>query len=305
MEKIDLYKRYIWLVGLIYRHNGITREEINRQWSRSHLCGKEETEIPERTFHRHKMAIKSLFDIDIVCNRHGEKTYHIANRESIDDDDMKTWLLNAFAFNSILSENRDLRHRIVFESNPSGQKFLATIMEAMRDNAVISLDYQSFHMNAPTPHIIEPYCLKIYHQRWYLIGRRIDTDAMRTFALDRIKSMSRTGSKFKMPEDFDAEVYFADFMGITVNECIPRETVRFLAFNGRQNYLRSLPLHPTQREISTSEKEAVFEIDVRPTPDLFQEFLIFGKDIKILAPTWIEDKMRDICSAMKYNYKIK
>lgn len=302
MEKIDLYKRYIWLLDLIYRNDGITKEEIDRQWSRSHLSGNQETEIPERTFHRHKVAIKSLFDIDIVCDRHGEKTYHIANRDSIDDDDMKTWLLNTFALNSLLSENRDLRNRIVFEANPSGQKFLTTILEAMRDNAVISLDYKSFHMDASIPHVIEPYYLKIYKQRWYVIGRRIYTDTMRTFALDRIKSIERTGSKFKVPDNFDAESYFADYIGITVDENIPKETVRFIAINGQQDYVRSLPLHPSQREISLSEKETVFEIDVRPTNDLFQEFLRFGKDLKIQAPFWVEEKMRVMCSAMKDNY---
>lgn len=305
MVKIDLFKRYIWLLDLIYRNDGITKEEINRQWSRSHLNGDKENELPERTFHRHKKAIKDLFEIEIVCDRHGEKTYHIADRDSIDGDEMKTWLLNKFALNSLLSENRDLRNRIVFEANPSGQEFLTTILEVMRDNSVISLDYQSFHMDESMPHVIEPYCVKIYKQRWYVIGRRIDTDNMRTFSLDRIKRIERTGSKFKIPDNFNAESYFADYIGITVDENIPKEKVRFIARNGQQDYVRSLPIHPSQREISSSEKEAVFEIDIRPTSDLFQEFLRFGNDVKILAPTWFEDKMREICLVMKNNYKIK
>ena len=191
----------------------------------------------------------------------------------------------------------------MFEPNPSGQRFLTTIMEAMRDNVIISLNYRSFHMLKSEPHEIEPYCLKIYKQRWYVIGRRTDTDLMRTFALDRVSGIERTSKKFDMPEKFDAETYFADFVGITVDENIPKETVRFLVRNGQQNYLRSLPLHSSQREISTSEKEAIFEIKVRPTTDLFQEFLRFGKDLKILAPTWIANNMRSISSSMKDNYK--
>ena len=305
MVKTDLFKRYLWLVELIYRNDGITREEINRQWSRSHLNGGHECELPERTFHRHKLAIKDLFEIEIVCDRHGEKTYHILNRDEIDNDEMKTCLLNNFAFNSLLLENRDLKHRIVFESNPSGNKFLTTIMEVMRDNAVISLNYQSFHMTDAARHVMEPYCLKIYKQRWYVIGRRVETNTMRTFALDRIKNIERTGDKFKIPEKFDAEAYFADYMGITVNENIRKETIQFLARNGQQHYIRSLPFHQSQREISQDENQSIFEIEVRPTQDLFNEFLRFGKDLIILAPTWIADKMRSICSAMKTNYNLK
>ncbi|MDE6740931.1 MAG: WYL domain-containing protein [Muribaculaceae bacterium] len=305
MVKTDLFKRYIWLLDLIYRNDGITREEINRQWSLSHLNGDKEDELPERTFHRHKKAIKDLFEIEIVCDRHGDKTYHIYNRDEIDDDEMKSWLLNSFAFNSLLLETRDLKHRIVFESNPSGNKFLTTIMEAMRDNAIISLNYQSFQMTDAAHHVIEPYCLKIYKQRWYVIGRRIETNTMRTFALDRIKNIERTGGKFKIPDNFDSEAYFDDYIGITVNENIQKETIRFLARNGQQDYIRSLPFHKSQREISKDEKQSIFEIEVRPTQDLFNEFLRFGKDLTILTPTWIADKMRGICSAMKTNYKFK
>ncbi len=303
MVKTDLFKRYVWLLNLIYRNDGITRQEINRQWSLSHLNGGKENELPERTFHRHKMAIKDLFEIEIVCDRHGDKTYHISNRDEIDDDETKSWLLNSFAFNSLLSENQDLRHRIKYESNPSGQMFLTPIMEAMRDNVVISLNYQSFHMPKPEPHEIEPYCLKIFKQRWYVIGRRTDTNLMRTFALDRVNGIVRTLRNFDMPENFDADTYFADFVGITVDANIPKETIRFLARNGQQNYLRSLPLHTSQREISSTETESIFEIFVRPTPDLFQEFLRFGKDLKILAPIWMANKMGGICSVMKDNYK--
>lgn len=45
-----MLKRYIWLVDLLNRTNGLTREQINSRWAHSYLNEKQETEIPERTF---------------------------------------------------------------------------------------------------------------------------------------------------------------------------------------------------------------------------------------------------------------
>lgn len=302
MAQTELFKRYIWLVDLIYRNDGITRDEINRCWSHSVLNNDKESEIPERTFHRHKDAIKELFDIDIICDRHGNRSYHIANRDGFKQEGLKEWLLNTFAINNIITECQDLKERILLESIPSGQQFLTPIIEAMRDNRVIKIDYQSFHMDSPKPHEIEPYCLKIYKQRWYLIGCRAEINAIRTFALDRVKEIDILDKSFEMPSSFDATKYFEDTIGIIVEDNCPAQTVTIHAFNGQQDYLRSLPLHPSQIEVETGADEAKFKIFVQPNYDLIQELLRYGSDVTVLQPKWFREKFRKIANKMSYNY---
>ena len=303
MAQTELFKRYIWLVDLIYRNDGITRDQINRFWSRSYLNNDNEDEIPERTFHRHKEAIKELFDVDIVCNRHGEKTYHIAHREALAQDEAKQWLLNTFAVSNILSECKDLKRRILVEAIPSGQHYLTPVIEAMRNGRVLILSYQSFRMDTPAPYEIEPYCLKIYKQRWYLLGRRTDRDALRTFALDRIKGIELTDKTFAFPEPFDAEKYFEDSIGIIVEDNCPPQTIEIQAVNGQQDYIRSLPLHPTQQEYETGRDGAKFRLFAQLNYDLVQELLRYGEDVTVLSPKWFRDKFRQIADKMNDNYK--
>lgn len=302
MVQTHLFKRYIWLLDLIYRNDGITRDEINRQWSRSSLNDDMEDEIPERTFHRHKDAIRDLFDVEIVCDRHGEKTYHIANRDAFEQNGATDWLLNAFAINNILSECTDLSDRILFEPVPSGQEYLTPIIEAMREGRVLILSYQSFRMDAPAPHEVEPYCLKIYRQRWYLLGRRPRRDVMRIFALDRIKDLTVSDRTFTIPATFDAEKYFEDSVGMIVDEKCPPQTIRIRACNGQQNYIRSLPLHPTQKEVSTGSGEAIFSFFARPDSDLIRELLGYGADVTVIRPKWLREELRKIADKMIYNY---
>lgn len=115
MAASELFNRYIWLVDLIYRTDGITRDEINRYWSRSRYNTDNEDEIPERTFHRHKDAIKELFDIDIYCDRSDSKKYKISNRDDMEHGGVRAWLLNTFAVNNLINESHHLKHRILFE----------------------------------------------------------------------------------------------------------------------------------------------------------------------------------------------
>lgn len=302
MAQIELFKRYIWLADLIYRNDGITRDEINRHWSRTYFNNNKEDEIPERTFHRHKMAIEELFNIQIFCDRHGDKTYHIANRDAIQKDGVTEWLFNDFAINNLLAESKALKHRILFEPIPSGQKYLIPIIEAMRDGKVLNLSYQSFQMDEHKPHEVEPYCLKIYRQRWYMLGRRTDRDVMRTFALDRVMGLEITETKFTIPESFDAEKYFENTIGIVVEDNCPAQTITIHAFNGQQNYIRSLPLHHTQKEYETGVNEAKFSIYAQPNNDLIQELLRYGKDVTVLRPKWFRDKFRQIADKMSNNY---
>lgn len=300
-----LFRRYIWLVDLIYWNDGITRDEINRCWAVSRLNDGKEPELPERTFHRHRKAIEVLFDIEIVCDRHGEKTYHIGNRDALKQNGAMEWLLNSFAINDILSECKDLRHRILFEPIPAGQEYIGSIVEAMRDGEVLNISYQSFRMDAPAPHEVEPYCLKIYRQRWYLLGRRPDRDVMRLFALDRIKCIERTGRRFLLPDSFDAGKFFENTVGITVEDNCPPQTVRICAANGQQDYIRSLPLHPSQQEYETGPDSAKFSIFAQPNHDLIQELLRYGGDVTVLSPDWFRDEFRRIAGKMCHNYNDK
>lgn len=302
MKQSDLFRRYIWLVDLIFRNDGITRDEINRCWSISRLNNRKEKEIPERTFHRHKDAIKDLFDIEIACDRHGGKTYHIANLENFQPEGAMEWQLQTFAVNNILSECKDLNHRILLEQMPAGQQYLMPIIEAMRNGKVLRLAYQSFRMETPTPHEVEPYCLKIYHQRWYLLGRRPERNVMRVFALDRIKGIEQTGKSFVLPDSFDAKAYFEDSVGILVEDNCPPQSISLLAVNGAQDYISSLPLHPSQKEYETGSGYAKFSLFVQPNNDLIRELLRYGADVTVIRPKWLRDRFREIADKMSHNY---
>ena len=164
----DLFKRYIWLVDTIYQAGKITFDEINDKWERSSLS--EGNSIPKKTFNNHRSAIENIFDIIIACDTKGGYKYYIEDSEGINNGNIRNWLLNTFTINNLISESQKLKHRIQLEDTPSGQQHLTPIIDAMRDNLNVEITYQSYWKEHANTFEIEPYFVKIFKQRWYVIA---------------------------------------------------------------------------------------------------------------------------------------
>ncbi len=285
----DLFNRYIWLVDTIYRSGKISFKEINKRWLRTEMSGGEE--IPHRTFHHHKNAIEDLFDINIGCDKKNGNKYYIENADDMKQGGVRTWLLNTFAVNNLINESHHLKRRILFEEIPSGQVYLTSIIEAMRDKRTLEITYQSYWRKQPNIFEAEPYCLKVFHQRWYMVARSPYYNSLRIYALDRIRNLYTTDIPFNYPSDFDPQAYFHDIFGVITNENIRVETVRLKVRNNQQQYLRSLPLHHSQHEVETGEDYAIFEYRIRPTYDFQQEILSHCSDIEVLSPEWLRKEI--------------
>lgn len=303
-----LFNRYVWLVDTIYRAGRISFEEINERWQRSSLNDTGE-ELPLKTFHNHKNAIQQMFDINIECDRKAGYFYYIEHAEDMERGGVRTWLLNTFAVNHLINESHHLKRRILFEEIPSGQRYLTQIIEAMRDNLTLELTYQSFWNEKPTQFEVEPFCVKVFRQRWYVVARSVTDGRLRIYSLDRIVSLQTTDHPFTLPDDFDPEAYFADSFGVTVDEDYSVGRVRVRVQGIQRQYIRTLPLHASQKEVETAEDASVFEFYLRPTLDFQQELLTHAvnakEDIEVLEPQWLREHMQAIGQVLYQNHQNK
>ena len=286
----DLFNRYIWLVDTIYRADGITFEEINEKWLRNSMS--EGLDLPLKTFHNHRKAIEDMFDINIVCDKRGGYKYYIENADDMEKGGVRTWLLNTFAVNNLINESHHLKRRIVFEQIPSGQNFLTPVIEAMRDGMSIEIKYKSFWRQDEYTTEVEPYFVKVFKQRWYLIARNKIKDAIRIYALDRIRALSQTGNAFVMPKDFSPEEYFYNSFGIISQDNCPPEIVELKVYGTQKEYFRTLPLHHSQEEVEKADGYSIFRYYLSPTYDFIQEILSHGCEVEVLSPQHLRDEVR-------------
>ena len=286
MSTAGLLNRYVWFVTTIYNRGPISLVELQRRFE-SHFGRGEE--LGERTFHRYKEAVMELFDIEIQFDR-TRRGYVVTDREGINNMAMRKWLLQTFSVNSILHESQDLKNRILLEDVPSGQQHLTTIVDAMREGVKLSMIYQSFGAEKPSTFDVEPWCVKLFEQRWYMLGM---SDKLRIYALDRIKALEPTEHRIKMPKKFNAEEFFKDYYGIIIgDEEFDVCPVALKVDAWQSNYLRTLPLHHTQIEVERNEEYSIFEYRLCPSFDFRQKLMSMGETVGVLAPVLLKDILR-------------
>lgn len=298
MTSIRQFQRYIWLVDLLYSRGALTRQQINNYWQNASLNDEDEAAIPRRTFFRMKDDILILFGIEIKCV--GNK-YTIANRDDIKNDDVQHWLLNSFSVSNLLMEGQRLRDRLLLEDIPSGNKYLTQVIDAMRQNLTLQVEYQSFKMSAPRIFEIAPYCIKVFKQRWYIIGHREGNNEVHFYSLDRVLSMEITENAFNIPKSFNAAAFLHNYYGVMAGT-MPAESVLLRVTPFRANYLRSLPLHHSQNEVEQTGDYSLFEYWIAPTADFIQELRSFLPDIIVLRPLWLREKFINEAKNILDNY---
>lgn len=287
---MSLILKYIWVVKTIHRAGRITLKELNEKW-RANVDLSRGEDLPRQTFDRWKSGILDLFGILIDCEQRGGYHYYIANPKELSEGKLRTWLLNTYGTAETLSSNLSIHDRILTENIPSSQDHLSTVLEAMKSNNMLHITFKAFTMKEPKRFLVEPYCVKLSAQRWYMLARNTEHKNLRLYSLDRIEAVEISNTRFVLPDDFNAKDYFAEFFGIVLDESVPLQTIILRADKYHQNYMRTLPLHPTQREIFACDDYADFELKLRPTYDFYMKLMSFGNMIKVLEPKNLQEEI--------------
>ena len=295
-----LFKEYIWLVNTIYQARNITLEEINRKWVQTDMSGG--VEITRSTFIRHKNAIENIFGIFIECDRKNDYKYYISNREALTEDSIQNWMLSTLSVNHVISESLSLKKRILLEPIPSEKGYLEPIINAMKKKRLINIYYHKYGAEEPKEYVMAPYCIKLYHRRWYVLGR-YESGEFRVFSFDRIKELIISNETFELDEDFDAEDYFSECYGVVRMEEMPVERIVLRAYGDESLYLRDLPVHHSQMEIGSGDGYTDFECYVRPTLDFCGYILSRGSRLQVLKPQSLIDKIHQMLADALKNYE--
>ena len=283
-----LFREYIWLVNSIYKAGKISLNEINDKWIGTEMSGG--VEFSRTTFHRHKIAIEDMFGIYIECDRKNGFKYYIGNEYVLQENSVQNWMLSTLSVSSLLAESMSLNERILLENVPSGGEKLKMVIKAMKENQKISITYRRYGGHAARTFDLEPYCVKLFGQRWYMLGRFADR-GFATFSLDRMLEIKIIKEKFKFDEDFDAASYFSDCFGVMSDEDLKPERVIIRAYGYEPYYLRDLPLHHSQREIQSTEEYCDFELKLKLTSDFKAKLLSRGEWIEILEPKALAEEI--------------
>ena len=297
----NVLQRCLWLLDMLSRYKKLTFKEIQKKWESSYMY--EGKPLNLRTFHLHRKNVENIFNITIECDDRDGYRYYIADDTTIQRDKTIRWLYNSFNVRNMVIEGKMMTDRVLLEDIPGGTNFLQTVVDAMRQNRVLEVEYQPFYEERSQTYHVHPYCLKMYRMRWYVLGWFEEKEALRQFSLDRTLKMTIMEKEFEYPDDFSPEYYYKYAVGIWVNEDLKPETVVLRAYGQHSNYLRTLPLHSSQTEINKTAEFVDFQYRVLITRDLTSEILQMGDKVEVLAPKELRKQVKDAAKGILSRYK--
>lgn len=294
----NLVGKYVWLVETIYNAGRITYDDINKKWQQEDFDGKE---LPLRTFHKWRIAVEEMFGLNIECERKGGYHYYIGNPDEIENSGLRSWLLSTISVSNLLLDSQQLKSRILLEEVPSGVKYLSLIIDAMKTGNVVQIEYQSFWRKESSTLILQPYCVRLFKQRWYLLAYNSDYNELRTYSLDRIQDFKKLAETFTIPDSFNAQEYFENYYGIIVKRG-EVEDVKLRASKEQANYLRSLKLHHSQQEVETHEDYSIFTCRLCPELDFIIEIMSMGERVEVLEPKQLRNQIAESAEQLSRLY---
>lgn len=257
-----------------------------------------------RTFEHDQRCLYNEFGIQIAYNRKQRGYYLVLpDDEDLDDFSAFVYLLERHERLSFLTDSltsiHDISRFLQLEHNEqfSGAHHLPMLWDALRSGRTVSFRYAPFDAEDSSQHngqqrLIEPGLLFEYRNRWYLDGFDVQKGQIRTFGLDRISNLSPTDRPVTANRSDFYKTYRQHVIGVTnpMGSQPERVVLRFSATEA--NYVRSLPLHQSQREIKTIPEYADFELFVILNHELEREILAFGEEVQVLAPALFRQKIR-------------
>lgn len=294
--------KLVWIVETIRRAGKISFEELNQKWMDNiDLSGGEK--MLKRTFHKWRYNILDTFGLIIECEKGGAYRYYISNIEDLSHGSIEKWLLNTYSISNSLQSSKAIKERILLEEVPSGMKYLEPIIDAMKKDRLIHITYYNYWRGDSREHYLMPLCVKLFRQRWYLVGKVWKSGLLVIYSLDRIEDFRLSSHTFEYPRDFDPTSYFEGCFGVIASTDIKVEQVVLKVGASQANYLRDLPLHHSQKEIERNDNYSLFELTLRPTYDFQQEILWNGEAVVVLQPLWLRQEIAAKLHRMSERYK--
>jgi predicted DNA-binding transcriptional regulator YafY len=257
-------------------------------------------DISIRTFQRDIRDIQEIHRVYIKYNRSG-KYYFI---EDDDDSEINNRALDAFDEYNALKLIEHSKQYIYFDGRQTtrGSEHLHGLLHAIKNRLQVSFTYQKFYEEQVSQRTVAPLALKEFKNRWYLIAHKVSNKEIRTYPLDRISDLEISKNKFQKDPNFDLKQMMKYSFGIiTPSDKKPEKVIlSFHPFQGK--YIKSLPLHETQKILIDNEKELRISLDIHPEHDFKMEILSLGDTVKVLEPKKFAKELKDTYRAALEQY---
>ncbi|WP_218127197.1 helix-turn-helix transcriptional regulator [Catalinimonas alkaloidigena] len=265
-------------------------------------------EVSETTFERDKKELKEEFGLQVRFSKPHQGYYlYRPPDEDVGDFHQFLELLERWERLSFFLQGnvRQVAHYLQFEqhSELQGAEHLPLLWRALREQRCLRFAYQPFQQQDITERYVEPCLLLEDRNRWYLVAWSPKDQKLKTFGVERMRDPQLTEETFTQDRraDYRAQKAYALGVHFGADQHIERVVLRFAT--PMVPYLKTLPLHATQRVLADDEAGLTVELDLVLNPELERELLGYAEYVEVLAPQALRQRMAERLEAALTRYQ--
>ena len=293
-------KRYLQILQLIEKSKFPTSAEMIVR------MGETGIKVSDRQLKRDIESLRAEFGLDIHYSVI-KRGYYLENEEETFPYFLKLleFSQNMELLTNYLKEGSNIAEIIEFEDYNSfkGVQYIRDIAFFIKDGAEICLKYKRFDAIAEKEYCFQPYLLREYLNRWYVIGLLSGSNEIRTFGLDRIVGVKETGHQFKKEKLNDILSLFRNVIGINAAENDIAEEIELVCMPFQGNLLKTLPLHSSQKVISETPNEIAFSYKLVVNFELKHRLLMMATQARVVKPLRLKEEMEKLLTEAQDFYK--
>jgi proteasome accessory factor B len=304
MSKQGYIARYFNIVRKLSQQKYCSFDELERFLAREFEMLQINDDLLEfnfskRTLQRDIREIRNILGIDIMYSR-SQRGYYIFQDNHSSDLFLKTLEeINSF---SALKLTNSLESIVFLEKRkPKRAEFLPDIVQAIQRKKKIEFHYQKFGEENETLRKVSPIAIREHNNRWYLIAD--DNGTVKNFGLERMNKAQILKDKIDEIIDFNYDDKYKYAFGIIVPADEKPEKIVLSVSKKQAEYLKSLPLHESQKINETNNDEVLVELELFLTEDFISELLALSRTVTVIKPQKLIDKLKTILEVTlnKYN----
>ena len=308
MAKRDQMLRLMHISNLLQnkKNIGASYDEVRQYLEEKHFDQKgydNDLAFSEKTFKRDRDLLLEIFGIETQFKR-STMTYQVVDDENVENakgifDNLL--LINAYKQTASYSKIMFFEKR-----QASGLSHLDGIIYAIKNSKTISFQYRKYGEETSHKKVLQPYALKEFRNRWYLLANEVEGKDffLKTYGLDRITELD-IHNKFFVKQEIDIEALFMHSFGIVANLDDKPEKITLSFKQNQKGFVKSLPIHHSQKILIDNNEEYRIELNLIPTYDFYQELLTHAERLKIVEPKTVRIKYLEFLQmAMNMNKKL-
>lgn len=161
------------------------------------------------------------------------------------------------------------------------------INECILNQISIEIDYRnaSNHLNK---HIIKPYKMFLYNGNYFVLAQNNDTDEFLYYKLNRIENYFKTRNHFTLVKEFNLKDYLDEYGLVKNGEYYDIE----LIIKNCNTYIKE-KIYGKNQKIEEIDSNTVRLNVSMQNKNMIKSFVLsFGKNCKVVSPSWLIDDLR-------------